>query len=148
MQGSGQPFGFAGGLYDPQTGLVRFGARDYDAETGRWTTKDPIGFEGGLNHFGYSQNDPINFIDSSGNSPTPPWALTTFDKIINILAHYAHMPEYAVARASPYIGAGFFGWQVGYTIAGRRINNWLTCYYTTIYGTPTTLGTLIYDMTH
>jgi YD repeat-containing protein len=29
-----QPFGFAGGLYDPHTGLVRFGARDYD--TARW----------------------------------------------------------------------------------------------------------------
>jgi uncharacterized protein RhaS with RHS repeats len=26
-----QPFGFAGGLYDDDTGLVRFGARDYDA---------------------------------------------------------------------------------------------------------------------
>ncbi len=27
-----QPFAYAGGLYDPQTGLVRFGARDYDPE--------------------------------------------------------------------------------------------------------------------
>ncbi|MCZ7625927.1 MAG: RHS repeat-associated core domain-containing protein [Candidatus Methylomirabilis sp.] len=42
-----QPFGFAGGLYDPDTGLVRFGARDYDAGTGRWTAKDPIRFKGG-----------------------------------------------------------------------------------------------------
>jgi uncharacterized protein RhaS with RHS repeats len=38
-----QPFGYAGGLYDRDTGLVRFGARDYDPETGRWTAKDPIG---------------------------------------------------------------------------------------------------------
>ena len=39
-----QPFGFAGGLYDQDTGLTRFGARDYDAETGRWIAKDPILF--------------------------------------------------------------------------------------------------------
>jgi RHS repeat-associated protein len=41
------PFGFAGGLHDRQTGLVRFGARDYDPALGRWTVKDPIDFEGG-----------------------------------------------------------------------------------------------------
>ena len=34
-----QPFGYAGGLHDPLTGLVRFGARDYAAEVGRWTAK-------------------------------------------------------------------------------------------------------------
>ncbi len=32
------PFGFAGGLYDADTGLVRFGYRDYQAEVGRWTS--------------------------------------------------------------------------------------------------------------
>jgi RHS repeat-associated protein len=41
-----QPFGFAGALYDRDTGLVRFGARDYDPETGRRTAKDPVGFAG------------------------------------------------------------------------------------------------------
>ena len=29
-----QPFGFAGGIYDPDTGLTRFGARDYDPGSG------------------------------------------------------------------------------------------------------------------
>jgi RHS repeat-associated protein len=61
------PFGFAGGLYDPDTGLVRFGARDYDAEIGRWTAKDPIRFAGGdTNLYGYVFNDPVNFVDPSG----------------------------------------------------------------------------------
>lgn len=62
-----QPFGFAGGLYDPATGLVRFGARDYDAETGRWTTKDPIGFAGGDgNLYSYVSNDAVNLVDMKG----------------------------------------------------------------------------------
>ncbi|HRO66098.1 MAG TPA: RHS repeat-associated core domain-containing protein [Pseudobdellovibrionaceae bacterium] len=62
-----QPFGFAGGIYDPDTNLVRFGARDYDAETGRWTTKDPILFGGNdTNLYGYVMSDPINFVDPKG----------------------------------------------------------------------------------
>jgi RHS repeat-associated protein len=61
-----QPFGYAGGIYDRDTGLTRFGARDYDPEIGRWTTKDPIGFAGGLNHYAYASSDPINFIDPTG----------------------------------------------------------------------------------
>ncbi len=77
-----QPFGFAGGLYDPDTELVRFGARDYEAETGRWTAKDPIGFNRRLldglgadpitlssteaNLYLYIRNNPINFVDPTG----------------------------------------------------------------------------------
>jgi len=62
-----QPFGFAGGLYDRDTKLVRFGARDYDAETGRWTAKDPILFEGGLaNLYSYVGADPVNLQDADG----------------------------------------------------------------------------------
>ncbi len=62
-----QPFGFAGGIYDVETGLVRFGARDYDAQVGRWTAKDPILFNGGqTNLYVYVGNDPVNGIDPSG----------------------------------------------------------------------------------
>ena len=62
-----QPFGFAGGLYDPLTKLVHFGAREYDAVTGRWTRADPILFAGGdANLYAYVGNDPVNFVDPSG----------------------------------------------------------------------------------
>jgi len=68
-----QPFGYAGGLYDRDTGLVRFGARDYDAETGRWTVKDPIGFGGGnTNLYGYVLSDPVNWVDPFGLCGEPP----------------------------------------------------------------------------
>jgi RHS repeat-associated protein len=68
-----QPFGFAGGLVDDQTGLVRFGARDYDPAAGRWTAKDPLGFAGGYaNLYEYVANDPVNTIDPTGLQALPP----------------------------------------------------------------------------
>src|SRR5690606_7364521 len=69
-----QPFGFAGGLYDSATGLVRFGARDYDPSLGRWTAKDPIRFDGNqANFYAYAANDPVNEVDPSGLViPLPP----------------------------------------------------------------------------
>ena len=62
------PFGFAGGIYDADTGLVRFGVRDYDPIIGRWTSKDPIRFDGkdGENLYGYNLFDPVNRIDPNG----------------------------------------------------------------------------------
>lgn len=62
------PFGFAGGLYDGDTKLTRFGHRDYDAYTGKWTAKDPIGFSAGdINLYNYVLGDPVNLVDPSGN---------------------------------------------------------------------------------
>jgi RHS repeat-associated protein len=63
-----QPFGFAGGLYDQDTKLVRFGARDYNPTIGRWSAKDPILFGGGdTDLYSYALNDPINVFDPSGS---------------------------------------------------------------------------------
>ena len=64
-----QPFGFAGGLYDRDTGLVRFGDRDYDPETGCWTAKDPIGFAGGDSSLhSYVGGNPLSYTDPRGLS--------------------------------------------------------------------------------
>ncbi|MFT5359260.1 MAG: RHS repeat-associated protein, partial [Polyangiales bacterium] len=62
----GQPFGYAGGLEDSLTGLVRFGARDYDPEVGRWTAKDPILTSGGVNLYEYGASAPQMFVDPNG----------------------------------------------------------------------------------
>ncbi len=61
-----QPFRLAGGLYDNDTKLTRFGARDYDARDGRWTAKDPIKFGGGINFYVYVGNEPIKRTDILG----------------------------------------------------------------------------------
>ncbi len=62
-----QPFGFAGGLYDFTTGLIHFGARDYDMEVGRWTSKDPMLFDDEpFNLYVYANNDPVNMMDYDG----------------------------------------------------------------------------------
>jgi RHS repeat-associated protein len=66
-----QPFGFAGGLYDLDTNLIRFGQRDYDAEAGRWIAKDTVRFAGvETNLYEYVSSDPVNWIDSTGISKT------------------------------------------------------------------------------
>ena len=45
-------FGFAGGLYDRDTGCIGFGFRHYDPNGGRWTAKDPLGFLRGYDQVG------------------------------------------------------------------------------------------------
>jgi RHS repeat-associated protein len=62
-----QPFGFAGGVFDNDTGLLHFGEREYDALTGRWLSKDALVMSGWTdNAYEYVRNDPINLKDSLG----------------------------------------------------------------------------------
>ncbi len=61
------PFGFAGGHFDPDTKLMRFGGRDYDPTIGRWVSKDPILFDGEqANLYVYVNNNPVNQSDAEG----------------------------------------------------------------------------------
>ena len=84
-----QQYGFAGGIYDQATKLVKFGARDYNARVGRWTSKDPIRFNGGdANLYGYVLQDPVNYFDPEGLAPFDGRTDFTADKIHQLVMMY------------------------------------------------------------
>jgi RHS repeat-associated protein len=76
-----------GGYYDSatsgdggQTGLTLLTHRFYDPAAGRFLTRDPMGYDGGINLYAYTQNDPVNRNDPSGlmggfghGGPLPGW---------------------------------------------------------------------------
>ncbi len=63
---SGESFGYTGRENDG-TGLLYYRARYYSPEMRRFISRDPLGFAGGgVNFYGYVQNNPINWIDPDG----------------------------------------------------------------------------------
>jgi len=91
-------FGFAGGIRDTDTELTKFGARWYDPETGRWIQRDPIMFDGGLNHYAYVSNDPVNKIDPTGLvliEVTLPWLGRSYldEEFVPVVMNFIHKLE-------------------------------------------------------
>jgi len=81
------PFGYkiiAGYYKDEETGLYLLTHRYYDPYFGRFLTRDPISYNGGINLYGYTANDPVNLIDPIGYAPptgkTPNWLDKTWGK--------------------------------------------------------------------
>lgn len=67
VEGIPNDFTFTGRERDSETGLYFYRARYYDPATGRFLTKDPLGFASGDgNLFRYAGNNPINRVDPSG----------------------------------------------------------------------------------
>ncbi|MDX2108969.1 MAG: RHS repeat-associated core domain-containing protein [Verrucomicrobiota bacterium] len=71
------PFRFSTKYLDAETGLYYYGLRYYDSNLGRWLRKDPIEENGGLNLYGFIDNNPITYVDVFGLgalpvSPPPP----------------------------------------------------------------------------
>jgi len=100
-------------LYDHQTKLVRFGARDYDPEVGRWTTKEPLGFAGSLSFYAYAWNDPINVFDQDGNLA---WVLAggVIGAIVNVaIAAGANGGELAGDQILAAAASGFVAGAIG-----------------------------------
>jgi len=71
-----EPAGFGGqfGYYHDYLGRYLLGHRFYDSFTGRFVTRDPIGYQGGINLYGFAGNNPVNESDPSGYSSAGDYA--------------------------------------------------------------------------
>jgi RHS repeat-associated protein len=69
LNGSAGVYGYGAqwGYYtDAETGLQLCTYRMYDPAVGRFVTRDPIGYSGGVNLYGYVGNGPVGASDSTG----------------------------------------------------------------------------------
>ena len=60
------PFRFSSKYHDDESDLVYYGHRYYSLTFQRWLNRDPLGEEGGLNLYGFVDNNPVNATDALG----------------------------------------------------------------------------------
>ncbi|WP_419095338.1 RHS repeat-associated core domain-containing protein [Aeribacillus kexueae] len=92
---SENPYRYAGYRYDEATGLYYLKARYYDADTGRFLTRDKFhGFEDdpkSLKQYAYAHGNPVRYMDPEGN-----WEWLVFNAA---MATYDGYQAYKKARA-------------------------------------------------
>ena len=106
------PFQFSTKYTDNETDLVYYGYRYYSPALGRWLSRDPIEEKGGLNLYGFVNNDPVNGYDVLGmwgnnlhEVLTRRWALRK---------HYPYRAAKIIAKANDAVD-GSWGGFVGET---------------------------------
>ncbi|MBW3083827.1 hypothetical protein KEM60_00004 [Austwickia sp. TVS 96-490-7B] len=113
---------YAGGLFEPATGLTRFGVRWYNPVTGRFTTPDPSGKE--KNNYLYAGGNSCNRVDPTGES---------WDDLGNLLlagvAGVAGVAGGVIGGAVGVLG-GEIGVSIGVTVGGG-------CAFNTVLGART-----------
>ena|GEM_PF-5029804 len=91
-------FAYTGHYFHDRSGLTAAPYRFYDADLGKWLSRDPIAENGGINLYGYVGNNPANLID--------PLGLRTFD--LGITIDFKAFRLGGSAKAS--VGISINGW--------------------------------------
>lgn len=112
--GNGQPTGsitynlrFPGQYYDAETGLYYNNARYYSPSIGRYYKSDPIGLDGGLNTYTYSDSDPVDEYDPSGTDGLVITPEGVPVPIIGPSSPDTTQLAQALTNASDYVGESF-----------------------------------------
>ena len=69
------PFQYTGREFDSETGIYYYRARYFDPSQGRFLGEDRLRFGQGSNFYGYVQNNPVRWVDPTGNGTTC-WSVT------------------------------------------------------------------------
>lgn len=67
------PYAFSTKYFDRETSLYYYGLRFYNPGTGRWLSRDSVAEQGGLNIYGFVDNEPVSQFDLLGMFDLPPW---------------------------------------------------------------------------
>jgi RHS repeat-associated protein len=109
--------------YDAETDNYYVRNRYYSPILGRWLTRDPIGYQGGINLYGYVDSSPVGMVDPEGNSAAVPSLQSlTLGIDLGVL-----QGELAYFKASGYTMAaallqGFLGNRYGKNYPGGSTN--------------------------
>jgi RHS repeat-associated protein len=110
--------GFTGHFAHAASGLALAVYRSYDASTGRWLSRDPIGLRGGVNLYGYAENRPISSLDPLGLACVN-WGQAAVSLLSGVIVGAAIAVVLGVALSALAIPAGLlFAVKLGFIIGG------------------------------
>ena len=103
-------FGAQWGYRHVSGSVFLLGHRFYNAAKGQFLTRDPIGYRGGVNLYGYTGNNPTNWADSSGLSPFWDWVDTgwaSFDTLIGVIGGLGGTASYDYTNRVTVVQGGW-----------------------------------------